>query len=395
MDIKNLAAEAKDYVIELRREFHMYPEKSGEEIRTSRRVKEELDKMGIPNINAGETGVIATIKGEKPGKTVALRADMDALEVSEKNDKPYKSKNEGLMHACGHDGHTAMLLGVAKILSDIKCELPGTVKLIFQPAEEVAQGALRMIDDGAMDGVDNIFGMHLWSGLPTGKVSVEAGPRMAAVDVFDITVRGKGGHGSAPHEGVDAVVVASNIVMALQTIVSREFTPLEPLVVTVGKLVAGTRFNVLASEAKLEGTNRYFNPKFKDVLPQAIERIAKQVAVGYRAEAYVNYKFATSPVINDPESSSLAAKAAEKIVGRDGLVKYEKVMGGEDFAEYLKLAPGAFAFIGIGNEEKGTTYPHHNPNFDLDEDAMEIGVALYVQYALDYLNGTKEGEKNA
>lgn len=386
MDIKNLAAEVKDYVIELRREFHMYPEKSGEEIRTSRRVKEELDKMGILNINAGGTGIIATIKGGKPGKTVALRADMDALEVSEKTDKPYKSKNEGLMHACGHDGHTAMLLGVAKILSEIKSELPGTVKLIFQPAEEVAQGALRMIDDGAMDGVDNIFGMHLWSGLPTGKVSVEAGPRMAAVDVFDITVQGKGGHGSAPHEGVDAVVVASNIVMALQTIVSREFTPLEPLVVTVGKLVAGTRFNVLASEAKLEGTNRYFNPKIKDVLPQAIERIAKQVAVGYRAEAYVNYQFATSPVINDPESSSLAAKAAEKIVGKDGLVKYEKVMGGEDFAEYLKLAPGVFALVGIGNEKKGTTYPHHNPNFDLDEDVLEIGVALYLQYALDYLN---------
>lgn len=386
MDIKKLAAEVKDYVIELRREFHMYPEKSGEEIRTSRRVKEELDKMGILNTNAGGTGIIATIKGEKPGKTVALRADMDALEVSEKNDKPYKSKNEGLMHACGHDGHTAMLLGVAKILSEIKSELPGTVKLIFQPAEEVAQGALRMIDDGAMDGVDNIFGMHLWSGLPTGKVSVEAGPRMAAVDVFDITVQGKGGHGSAPHEGVDAVVVASNIVMALQTIVSREFTPLEPLVVTVGKLVAGTRFNVLASEAKLEGTNRYFNPKIKDVLPQAIERIAKQVAAGYRAEAYVNYKFATSPVINDPESSSLAAKAAEKIVGRDGLVEYEKVMGGEDFAEYLKLAPGVFALVGIGNEKKGTNYPHHNPNFDLDEDVLEIGVALYLQYALDYLN---------
>ncbi|WP_286975284.1 M20 family metallopeptidase [Acetomicrobium sp. UBA5826] len=386
MDIKNLAAEVKDYVIELRREFHMYPEKSGEEIRTSRRVKEELDKMGILNINAGGTGIIATKKGGKPGKTVALRADMDALEVSEKTDKLYKSKNEGLMHACGHDGHTAMLLGVAKILSEIKSELPGTVKLIFQPAEEVAQGALRMIDDGAMDGVDNIFGMHLWSGLPTGKVSVEAGPRMAAVDVFDITVQGKGGHGSAPHEGVDAVVVASNIVMALQTIVSREFTPLEPLVVTVGKLVAGTRFNVLASEAKLEGTNRYFNPKIKDVLPQAIERIAKQVAVGYRAEAYVNYKFATSPVINDPESSSLAAKAAEKIVGKDGLVEYEKVMGGEDFAEYLKLAPGVFALVGIGNEKKGTTYPHHNPNFDLDEDVLEIGVALYLQYALDYLN---------
>ena len=263
MDVKALAKNVKDYVIDLRREFHMYPERSGEEFRTSQRVKEELDKLGIPYTTAGGTGVIGIIKGEKPGKTVALRADMDALEVYEKNDIPYKSKTDGLMHACGHDGHTAMLLGAAKVLSMIKNELKGCVKLFFQPAEEIAQGALKMIDDGAMEGVDSVFAIHLWSGLPMGKISVEAGPRMAAVDVFDITVNGKGGHGSAPHEGVDALVAASDIVMALQTIVSRELSPLEPVVVTVGKLVAGTRFNVLASEAKLEGTNRYFNQKLK------------------------------------------------------------------------------------------------------------------------------------
>ncbi|HOM97490.1 M20 family metallopeptidase [Acetomicrobium sp.] len=386
MDVKALAKNVKDYVIDLRREFHMYPERSGEEFRTSQRVKEELDKLGIPYTTAGGTGVIGIIKGEKPGKTVALRADMDALEVYEKNDIPYKSKTDGLMHACGHDGHTAMLLGAAKVLSMIKNELKGCVKLFFQPAEEIAQGALKMIDDGAMEGVDSVFAIHLWSGLPMGKISVEAGPRMAAVDVFDITVNGKGGHGSAPHEGVDALVAASDIVMALQTIVSRELSPLEPVVVTVGKLVAGTRFNVLASEAKLEGTNRYFNPKIKDVLPQAIERMAKNVAAGYRAEAHLNYQFATSPVINDPECSALATRAVEKILGKDGLIEYEKVMGGEDFAEFLKEAPGALALVGIGNEEKKTTYPHHHPNFNIDEDALEIGVALYVQYALDYLN---------
>ncbi len=386
MDVKALAKNVKDYVIDLRREFHMYPERSGEEFRTSQRVKEELDKLGIPYTTAGGTGVIGIIKGEKPGKTVALRADMDALEVYEKNDIPYKSKTDGLMHACGHDGHTAMLLGAAKVLSMIKNELKGCVKLFFQPAEEIAQGALKMIDDGAMEGVDSVFAIHLWSGLPMGKISVEAGPRMAAVDVFDITVNGKGGHGSAPHEGVDALVAASDIVMALQTIVSRELSPLEPVVVTVGKLVAGTRFNVLASEAKLEGTNRYFNPKIKDVLPQAIERMAKNVAAGYRAEAHLNYQFATSPVINDPECSALATRAVEKILGKDGLIEYEKVMGGEDFAEFLKEAPGALALVGIGNEKKQTTYPHHHPNFNLDEDALEIGVALYVQYALDYLN---------
>ncbi|MFY9431135.1 MAG: M20 family metallopeptidase [Acetomicrobium sp.] len=386
MDVKALAKNVKDYVIDLRREFHMYPERSGEEFRTSQRVKEELDKLGIPYTTAGGTGVIGIIKGEKPGKTVALRADMDALEVYEKNDIPYKSKTDGLMHACGHDGHTAMLLGAAKVLSMIKNELKGCVKLFFQPAEEIAQGALKMIDDGAMEGVDSVFAIHLWSGLPMGKISVEAGPRMAAVDVFDITVNGKGGHGSAPHEGVDALVAASDIVMALQTIVSRELSPLEPVVVTVGKLVAGTRFNVLASEAKLEGTNRYFNPKIKDVLPQAIERMAKNVAAGYRAEAHLNYQFATSPVINDPECSALATRAVEKILGKDGLIEYEKVMGGEDFAEFLKKAPGALALVGIGNEEKKTTYPHHHPNFNIDEDALEIGVVLYVQYALDYLN---------
>ncbi len=386
MDVRALVKNVKDYVIDLRREFHMYPERSGEEFRTSKRVKEELNKLGIPHTTAGGTGVVGIIKGEKPGKTVALRADMDALEVYEKNDIPYKSKTDGLMHACGHDGHTAMLLGAAKVLSMIKNELKGSVKLFFQPAEETAQGALKMIDDGVMEGVDSVFAIHLWSGLPMGKISVEAGPRMAAVDVFDITVSGKGGHGSAPHEGVDALVAASDIVMALQTIVSRELSPLEPVVVTVGKLVAGTRFNVLASEAKLEGTNRYFNPKIKDVLPQAIERMAKSVAAGYRAEAHLNYQFATSPVINDPECSALAKRAVEKILGKDGLIEYEKVMGGEDFAEFLKKAPGALALVGIGNEKKQTAYPHHHPNFNIDEDALEIGVALYVQYALDYLN---------
>lgn len=386
MDIKNLAKKHKDYVVELRRDFHMYPEKSFEEFRTSKKVKEELDKMGIPYISAAKTGVIATVSGGKPGKTVALRADMDALEVYEKNEIPYKSKNEGLMHACGHDGHTAMLLGAAKILSEIKDEINGTVKLLFQPAEEVAQGALKMIEDGAMEGVDSVFGIHLWSGLPAGKVSVEEGPRMAAVDTFGITVQGKGGHGSAPHQGVDSVVVASAIVMNLQTIVSRELNPLDPVVVTVGKLEAGTRFNVLASEAKLEGTNRYFNPEIKEKLPGIIERIAKNTAASYRADAQLHYNFATSPVINDPECSKIATGSVEKILGKKGVMEFEKVTGGEDFSEFQAKAPGVLALVGIRNEEKNAAFPHHHPNFNMDEDALEIGASLYVQYAVDYLN---------
>lgn len=386
MDVKKLANKYKQYVIDLRRDFHMYPERSFEEFRTSAKIKEELDKMGIPYSSVAGTGVVAIIEGSKSGKVVALRADMDALEVNEKNDIPYKSQNEGMMHACGHDGHIAMLLGAAKILSELKNKFDGKVKLIFQPAEELAQGAVKMIEAGAMDGVDNVFGIHLWSGLPVGKVSVEDGPRMAAVDLFKIQVKGKGGHGSAPHEGIDSVLVASSIVMNLQSIASREMNPLNPIVVTVGKLTAGTRFNVLAPEAILEGTTRYFDPSIKEKLPKAMERIAKNIATSYRAEAKLEYNYATSPVINDLKCSKIATKSVKKLLGEEGLMKFEKVTGGEDFSEFQTKAPGVLAMVGIRNEEKDAAYPHHHPNFNIDEDALEIGSALYAQYAIDFLN---------
>ena len=247
MNVREKCSLAKDYVIEMRRYFHQYPEKSLEEYETSKRIKEELDKMGIPYISVANTGVIATIEGKNPGKTVALRADMDALSVVEENDSiDYKSKIDGMMHACGHDGHTSMLLGAGKVLNDMKDEINGTVKLFFQPAEEVAQGAKAMIADGALEGVDGVFGIHLWTDLECGKISVEEGPRMAAADIFKIIVKGKGGHGSLPQQGVDAVVVSSAIIMNLQSIVSRETSPLDSVVVSIGALHSGTRFNVIA-----------------------------------------------------------------------------------------------------------------------------------------------------
>lgn len=384
--INELANKYKEYVINLRREFHMHPELGLQEFRTSARVKEELDKMGISYIASAGTGVVATIEGSREGKTIALRADMDALQVCEMNDIPYKSQNEGVMHACGHDGHTAMLLGAARVLCEMRDEIEGTIKLVFQPSEESVQGAKLMIEEGILEGVDGAFAIHLWADMPLGRISLEEGPRMASADIFRIIVKGRGGHGSMPHQGVDAVVAASAIVMNLQSIASRETTPMEPTVVSVGTMRAGTRFNVIAKEAVLEGTTRSFNTEIRKSFPVMMERIAKSTAEVYRAEALLEYTFGTAPTINDPECAKLGQGSVEKLFGRDTLMKQEKVTGGEDFAFFLEKVPGAIAFLGARNEDNGAAYPHHHERFNIDEDSLEIGTALYVQYALDFLS---------
>jgi amidohydrolase len=385
LSINQLAKKYKQYVVDLRREFHTWPELSWQEKRTSKRIKEELKKIGIPYTAVAETGVVATIKGKSDKPLVALRADIDALNVNEDNDIEYKSKNEGVMHACGHDGHIAMLLGAAKILNELKHEIDGSVKLIFQPAEEVIQGAKRMLEEGVLENVSAIFGIHLWSNLEIGKVSLEEGPRMATADKFTIKVTGKGCHGSSPHEGVDALVAASAIVMNLQTVVSREINPLEPAVVSIGKFYSGTKYNVIASEAILEGTTRCFNPNIRNDFPKIIERITKDTAESFRAKAELIYEFSTPPTINNPYCSQIAAKAAEKVLNKDAIVRMEKVTGGEDFAIYLEKVPGALIFLGAGNKEKGIVYPHHSEKFNIDEEALEIGTALYAQLAIEYL----------
>lgn len=385
-NIKELAKQYEPYITDMRREFHMHPETSLHEERTGARVAEELEKMGIPYVRIAGTGVLGTIKGKFPGKTIALRADMDALEITEKTGLPFKSQNEGVMHACGHDSHTAMLLGGAKILNEIKDRLHGTVKLVFQPAEEVAQGAKRMIAEGAMEGVDEIFGMHVMGDLPAGKIALHAGPLMAAVDMFKLTVKGRGGHGSMPNLGVDAVAAASAVVMNLQTIASREISPMEPVVVSVGKFVSGTRFNILADEAVLEGTVRCFSHQVRSQIPEAIERIAKSTAASYRAEAELEYTLLTAPVINIESSVVRARKSVASILSEDAFVDVSPTTGGEDFSEYMVNTPGVFAFIGVGNEEKDTCYSIHHPKFTVDEDMLKIGSALHAQYAWDFLN---------
>ena len=390
MNVRDITKKYKDYIIEKRRYFHMNPEPSFNEYNTSKVIQEELIKIGIPFEIFAKTGIIATIKGKSSGKTVLLRADMDALEVCEKNNVSYKSQKEGLMHACGHDGHIAMLLGAAHVLNEIKNDISGEIKLFFQPAEEVAKGAKAVIEESKItDFIDAAFAIHLWQGIPVGKISLESGARMAAADMFSIKVKGKSGHGSMPHETIDAVVVASAIVMNLQHLVSRNTNPLDTLVVTVGKLTAGTRYNIIAGEALLEGTIRSFSDEVWKKVPEQIERVVKNTAAAYNAEAEIDLVRATPPLVNNQDISDILKASAEKLYGEEVVTKYEKTPGGEDFAYFTQAVPGALAFVGIRNDEKGINSPHHNETFDMDEEALEMGTNLYVQFAVDFLNSKK------
>jgi amidohydrolase len=385
MKIRELAEKYEDQIIAWRREFHENPEVSGEEIRTSERVCEELKKLNIEVKRIGKTGVLGILEGGKPGKTVALRADMDALSIEEANNVPYKSKNKGVMHACGHDGHTAMLLGAAKLLSQMRDKIKGRVKFIFQPAEESGRGALMMIKGGAIEGVDAILGIHLWTNLAVGKVSVDPGPRMASADMFKITIKGKGGHGSIPHQGVDAILAGSAVTIDLQSIASREINSLDPAVLSINKFCGGERWNILCDKVLMEGTARCFNNQVRDNFPVMIERVTKKIAEAYRAEGELEYILLTPPLINSLEMSKIALESLIKNFGKESVVELEKVMAGEDFAFFAQKVPGVFVFVGARNEKKGANYPLHHRKFNIDEDALVIGTSLYSQFALDFL----------
>ncbi len=387
MNVRKLSEKYKEELITLRREFHQNPELGWEEIQTSNRVEEELKKIGIEVERIAKTGVVGTLKGKEDGKVVALRADMDALPIQEaNNDLPYKSKNAGVMHACGHDSHTAMLLIAAKVLWELRDDIKGTVKFIFQPAEELIQGGKKMFEEGVMEGVDAILGIHIWSQLSTGKVSLEPGPRFAAGDRFKITVKGKGSHCAAPHLGVDAIVAASAIVTDLQSIVSREIDPLEPAVVSIGKINGGFNFNVICNEVVLEGTTRSFNQGIQNRFPSIIKRIVDNTASSFNAKAEIDYIIGSPSCANDPALAQIAKSGITKLYGKDVITSFEKTMGGEDFAYFIQTIPGIIAFLGGGNKEKNTTYPHHHEKFNIDEDALPVGTSLYAQFALDFLN---------
>lgn len=389
MNIKETAQKYSDYVVDIRRKIHRNPELSTQEFETSKLVQEELDKIGVPYEICGElgTGVLATVKGALPGKTILIRGDMDALPVVEEADVPFKSEHEGKMHACGHDCHTSSLLTAAHILNDIKDELHGTVKLAFQPAEETAQGAKDMIAGGALEGVDGVYGMHVWSGVPVGTACAAAGGRMASAGMFEIWVQGKGGHGAEPANCIDAITCTTAIVNSLQTIVSREFRPIDAAVLTVGKIDAGFRWNVIADKAYIAGTTRCFSNEINKAFPEKIERIAKGVAEAYRCTVECKFTDLVPPTVNHPFMASICEGAIKTILGEDANYDFEPTTGGEDFAFFIDAAPeqmGAICLLGVRNEAEGCCFEHHSPKFKVDEAALVNAAALYCQVADDF-----------
>ena len=385
--IKNAIQENSEEMVAIRRKLHSEPELSWEEYETSQFVFNYLTELGIECRKTEPTGVIGTLKGGKEGKTVALRADMDALSVEELNvDLPYKSVTSGKMHACGHDAHTSMLLAAAKALVGVKEQLPGSVRFIFQPAEEVATGAKAMVEQGAVEGVDDVFGIHIWSQIPSHSVACNPGPSFASADIFKVHFKGRGGHGAIPQNSIDAAIIASSFVMNVQSVVSRTIDPQQPAVVTVGKMVVGTRFNIIAENAEIEGTVRCFDAETRDHIEKQLKVYADNTAEIFGGTATVEYIRGTQAVINGEESSELVRQVAAEAFGENVVYDEKPTMGGEDFSFYLDEVPGSFALVGSGNAEKDTQWAHHHGKFNVDEEAMATGAELYAQYAWAYLN---------
>lgn len=378
----------KDYIISLRRYFHKHPEESLCEFKTAEKIEEELDKLNISHRRVGKTGVLGIIKGKKDShKVIALRADIDGLKVRDLKEVDYKSENEGFMHACGHDGHTASLLGAAKILKSKEELFGGEIRLLFQQAEEIGHGARIFINEGCLKDVDKILGFHVSSDIPVGKVAVSYGASFASCDYFKIRVKGKSAHVSRPHLSVDALYIASQIVVNIQSIVSRQTDPINSVLVGIGTLKAGTIYNAVAEDAVLEGTTRAFSKESRDKTNNEILRISKGIGDVYGAEIEVEFKDYASPLINDKSVTDDVKSVVENVVGNSNIITdYPKALGADDFAEYLLKVPGTYLRIGTRNEDnKSTCMPHHNGQFDIDEEALLIGTNIEVEFAINSL----------
>ena len=393
-DFNARSKEIENAVVAWRRHFHSFPELSFSETETSKFIAAALEKMGCDHVTVGTcgrpTGVIADITGRRPGRRAALRADMDALPVTEETGLPFASQHPGVMHACGHDGHMAMLLGAAQMLCEVKEQLPGAVRLIFQPSEESAefiQGARAVVEDGrALAGVDAIFGVHLWSPLPAGLLGWRMGPMMACSDSWTVKLHGQGGHGASPHQTHDPTVAAAQIICALQTFVSREVDPLKSAVLSTGIMKAGEAFNVIPSEVELTGTARSFEPQISMDCEAFIRRMAQNMGAAFRCTAELDYRRNLPPTVNDPAMAKLGAEIGTLIFGADGVQEVPPTMGGEDFSFYLEKVPGAFFFIGSGDKDKGTHWPHHLCRFTVDESQLRKGAAFEAACAWAFLN---------
>ena len=384
MNINPDVIKIKNKIIETRRDFHKHPELSFQEFRTSEIVAERLDQYGIiVQKNIGKTGVVGILEGNNPGKTIALRADMDALPIQETGDVSYKSIHDGVMHACGHDAHTAMLLGAAEVLSKNQHNINGTIKFIFQPAEEGYGGAQFMIDDGAIDNVDEIYGLHVWNYQESGTVGIQSGPVMAAADMFTITIQGVGGHGATPQGTVDCIIVSSYLIQAIQTIVSRNTNPLESTVITVGQINGGYNFNIIADKIVLKGTTRAYTEDNRNLIKCRLKEIIQGTEKMFGAKIQLDYKDGYPPVVNDAKVTNHLYNIAKSIVGEKVIQPYLS-MGGEDFSYFSNKIPGCFFFLGTApKDRKPMSTPQHCSHFDIDEDAMLIGTSIFVQTALE------------
>ncbi|HJQ28368.1 MAG TPA: M20 family metallopeptidase [Rubrobacter sp.] len=386
----------REQIVALRRHLHRFPELSGEEYETSETVQEKLHEHGIPSTSGySRTGVLGMIEGGKPGKTVALRADMDALPIQEENAHSFVSKVDGVMHACGHDAHTAMLIGAGWLLNEIREELPGRVLLVFQPAEENSPtgGARRMMKDGVFGehSPDVIFAQHVWPELPVGQVGVRRGAMTGASDRFRVTIEGEGGHASKPHQTIDAIVVANQIINGLQTVVSRDVDPLRSAVLTVGKIRGGTRYNAIAEKVTLEGTIRTFGLQTKETVKYRFHSIVRGVAEAMEATAHIKYWDGYPATVNTPEWAERLRKTAQDLLGTDATPEIEPSMGGEDFGRFLLEYPGAYFRLGTALPDATEKKRLHDSRFDIDEAALGIGTELMAQLAVDALYQLENG----
>lgn len=393
-DLKLLNEEIEshyDEVVKLRREFHRNPELGTQEFETAKKVEKYLNDLGIPTQRMFNTGVVGLIEGPKEGKTILLRADMDALPINEDTGLEFSSENPGIMHACGHDAHMSMLLVAAKVLKNHQDELTGNVKLVFQPNEEEA-GAKFMVEEGVLENpkVDASFGVHIWSPIPSGKIGLQAGPIMAEMFIFELNIKGKGGHSSAPHEAKDPVPAAAAIIQAVQNIQTREISALDPTVIVFGKVQTDGSYNVLASEVEMEGTLRYLYDGDDDT-PQhprkRFRRLVDSICAAYDVDYELDIIPSNYTVINDAESVDFLEEKVLPNFVESGKIEPHISLAGEDFSEFTNRAdvPGAFVFIGTANEEEGSIYPHHAANFNIDEETMLTGVQFHVFSAIEFL----------
>jgi len=377
-------------LVDLRRDLHAHPELGFEEVRTSGIIAQRLTQAGL-EVRSGvaRTGVVGVLKGGKSGRTVMVRADIDALPILEAENRAYRSRTAGVMHACGHDGHTAIALVLAEVLAGLRSELPGSVVFAFQPAEEITSGAVPMIEAGIMDSpkVDAVVGLHLWNDLPAGVVGVRAGPIFAAMDRISLTIEGKGGHGGIPHQAVDPIVASAHVVTALQTIVSRETAPLDAAVVTLGTISGGTAFNIIPDRVEMQGTVRTFTKEVRERTMRRISEIATGTAAALRCRATVTSQFGCPPVRNDAAVTDLVRRVAIDVVGATRVVEMEPTTGADDMAYFLERAPGCYFVVGSANRERGLDGRHHTAQFDFDESALAVAARVLGGAAVRLLGG--------